>query len=42
VRRDPNNSRRMLDGEAMDYVTILIVVLVVLAAAGILWLHFGR
>jgi hypothetical protein len=28
--------------EAVDYVTILIVVLVVLAVAGAAWLHFGK
>ena len=30
------------EGEAMDYIIILAVVLVVLAVMGAAWLHFGR
>jgi hypothetical protein len=29
-------------GSAVDYITILIFVLVVLAIVGAVWLHFGR
>jgi hypothetical protein len=35
-------AERMLDGEAMDYIMILAVVLVALAVMGAAWIHFGR
>jgi hypothetical protein len=34
-------AERMLDGEAMDNLTILIVVLLALAIIGVVWLQFG-
>ena len=34
-------AERMPDGEAMDYLTILIVVSVALVIIGVVWLYFG-